>query len=73
MNSLFDVDGIGGEVPNRKNGLNFEDETDEMGKAQERSKEEVGPSVGNIYECESGDGSVGERSATWTAERRMSF
>ena len=42
VNSSSDVDGIGGEVPNCENGLKSEDETGEVGEAQERSEEGVG-------------------------------
>ena len=34
-NFSSDVDGLGGDVPNREHGLESEDETDEVGKAQE--------------------------------------
>ena len=52
VNLSSDVDGIGGEVPNRENGLKSEDETDGVGEAQKGSKEEVGQLVGNIDECQ---------------------
>jgi len=41
-NSSSDVDGVGGNVPNCEHGLEDEDETDEVGEAQERSEEGVG-------------------------------
>jgi hypothetical protein len=41
-NSWFDVDGVGGNVPNREHGLESEDETDEVGEVQERNEEGVG-------------------------------
>ena len=50
VNSSSDVDGIDGRVPNRENGLKSEDETGEVGEAQEGSEEEVGQFVGNIDE-----------------------
>ena len=50
MNSSSDVDGIGGRVPNHENGLKSEDETGEVGEAQEGSEEGVGQCVGNIDE-----------------------
>ena len=52
MNSSSDVDGVGGRVPNRENGLKSEDETGEVGEAQEGSEEGVGQLVGNIDECQ---------------------
>ena len=54
MNSSSDVDGIGGRVPNRENGLKSEDATDEVGEAQERNEEGVRPFVGDIDECQPG-------------------
>ena len=41
-NSSSDVDGVGGSAPNRKHGLESEDEADEVGEPQERSDEGVG-------------------------------
>ena len=76
FNSPSKVDGIGGRVPNRENGLKSENETDEVGEAQEGSEEGVGQFVGNIYECQgngSGLGVVRRRWANWAAERKMSF
>ena len=42
MNSSSDVDGIDGGVPNLENGVESEDETDEVGEAQGRSEEGTG-------------------------------
>jgi len=40
--SLSDVDGVGGNMPNREHGLESDVETDEVGEAQERNEEGVG-------------------------------
>lgn len=40
-NPLSDVDSVGGNVPNLELGLEYEDETDEVGEAQERNEEGV--------------------------------
>ena len=41
-NSSSDVDGVGGNVPNREHGLESEVEMDEVGEGQERNEEGVG-------------------------------
>lgn len=52
MKSSSDVDGVGGRVTDRDNGLNSEVETEEVEEVEERSEEGVGEFVGNIYGCQ---------------------
>ena len=78
VNSSSDVDGVVSRVLNCKHGIEFEDEADKLGEAQERSQEKVAVGiVGNVNLNESGDGNrlgvVGGRWAGWGAERKRPF